>query len=115
MTLVGNEPTAVLYQPNAPGSQPEEGWETHTLMAQSGSDRVKKLPEVRCGAVMQRLYWANAQTAIVADEAFESQLHPELWGFLRFSTATGSKGQPEFDLENPLGGDATAEFSLDFK
>jgi|GEM_PF-3653671 len=62
---------------------------------------------------MQGLSWANAQTAIVADEAFESQLHPELWGFLRASTATVSKGQPKFDLENPLGGDATAEFSLD--
>lgn len=156
MTLVGKEPIAVLYQPNAPGSQPEEAWETQTLVAQSGFDRVAKLKEVRIAArgdalgycleaviplrslglkivpdvpykfdwgilasglngseVMQRLYWANSQTAILSDEALESQLHPNLWGLVRFSKNAGRQGQPEFDAEQMLDGDAGDDFMLD--
>ncbi len=156
MTLVGKEPTAVLYQPNAPGAKPEEAWETHTLVAQSGFDRVAKLKEVRLvartdkdsycaeaqiplaalgltiepeacykfdwgilvsgpdgSAVFQRIYWANAQTAIVSDEAIESQLHPDLWGLVRFSTESGRKGQPEFDMEQRLGDDVGEDSTLD--
>ena len=47
MTEAGPEPTAVLYQPNAPGSKPEEAWETHTDVAQSSFDRVARLKDVQ--------------------------------------------------------------------
>ena len=50
MTLTGEGPTAVLYQPNAPGSKPDEAWEARTGVAQAGFDRVVKLPEVRLAA-----------------------------------------------------------------
>ncbi|MGD0093484.1 MAG: hypothetical protein ABSE73_26525, partial [Planctomycetota bacterium] len=45
--------------------------------------------------VLQRLYWANAATAIVSDEAAEAMLHPGLWGYVRFSGATGKAGAPD--------------------
>ena len=35
--------------------------------------------------VLQRVYWANKATAIVSDVAAEADLHPDLWGFVRFS------------------------------
>jgi hypothetical protein len=156
LTMTGEGPTAVLYQPNAPGAKPEEAWETHTLVAQSGFDRVAKLKEVRLVArtdkdsycaeaqiplaalgltiepeacykfdwgilvsgpegseVLQRLYWANAQRAMISDEAIEAQLHPDLWGLVRFSTETGRKGQPEFDPEKTLGGKEGDDFKLE--
>ena len=156
MTMTGEGPTAVLYQPNAPGAPPEEGWETHTLVAQAGFDRVKKLPEVRMAArgdekgycleaviplaalglkivpdvpykfdwgilasgpegnaVLERVYWANPQTAMLADEAIEAELHPELWGTLRFSAGSGSRGKPEVDLEASLGGPPAGDFEFD--
>jgi len=155
MTLTGEGPTAVLYQPNAaPGSKPDEAWEARTSVAQAGFDRVVKLPEVRLAAktdangycaeaviplesiglkivpdaaykfdwgilasgpegnaVLERLYWANPQTAMLADEAIEAQLHPDLWGAVRFSANSGSKGKPEFDMEKKL--DAGADDDLD--
>lgn len=49
--------------------------------------------------VMQRLYWANPQTGIVADEAAEAMLRPDLWGTVRFSDRTSPKGQPELKIE----------------
>jgi hypothetical protein len=57
--------------------------------------------------VMQRLYWANPQTAIVSDEAAEAMLHPDLWGIVRFAAGAGRKGQPELNMERTLapGGD----------
>ena len=156
MTMTGEGQTAVLYQPNAPGAPPEEGWETHTLVAQAGFDRVKKLPEVRMAArgdekgycleaviplaalglkivpdvpykfdwgilasgpegnaVLERVYWANPQTAMLADEAIEAELHPELWGTLRFSAGSGSRGKPEVDLEASLGGPPAGDFEFD--
>jgi hypothetical protein len=156
MTMTGEGPTAVLYQPNAPGSKKEEGWEARTDVARSGFDRVVKLPEVRLAArgdengycaeamiplkslglsivpdvaykfdwgilasgpegnaVLERVYWANAQTAILADEAIESQLHPELWGAVRFSAGTGRKGLPDLDMEKTLGDESDDEFQLD--
>jgi hypothetical protein len=156
MTLAGKEPTAVLYQPNAPGASPADGWETHTLVARSGFDRVVKLPEVRLAArteadrycleaviplaalgleivpdvpykfdwgilvsgpdgseVIERLSWASTGTAIVADEALESQLQPELWGMLRFVSGSGRQGRPEFDIEKALGGDPAGDFDFD--
>ena len=156
MTLPGNEPTAVLYQPNAPGSKPEEAWETHTSVAQVGFDRVTKLKEVRMVArtdkngycaealiplaalglkiepevpykfdwgilvsgpegseVIQRLYWANAQTAMLSDEPTEAQLHPDLWGLVRFSTGAGRKGQPDSDMEKTLGGNEGDDLKVD--
>ena len=156
LTIAGREPTAVLYQPNAPGSKPEEAWETHTLVCQSSFDRVVKLKEVRMAAreddkgycleaaiplktlgltiepdacykmdwgvlasgpdgneVMQRLYWANQQTSVVSDEALESQLHPDLWGVLRFSSGSGRKGQPNLGTENSRKNDILNELKLD--
>jgi len=156
MTMTDEGPTAVLYQPNAPGSKPEKEWEARTDVARSSFDRVVKLPEVRMAArgdehgycaeaiiplkslglkilpdvpykfdwgilvggpdgseVMQRLYWANAQTAILVDEALESQLHPDLWGTIRFSATAGRKGRPDFDMEKELGGELEDDFDLE--
>jgi hypothetical protein len=155
MTMTGEGPTAVLYQPNAPGSKPDEEWEAETSVARAGFDRVVKLPEVRLAArgdekgycaeaviplesigltivpdasykfdwgilasgpegnaVLERVYWANPQTAMLADEAIEAQLHPDLWGAVRFSAGSGSKGKPELDMETKLGGDDD-DFKLD--
>jgi len=156
MSMTDEGPTVVLYQPNAPGSKPEEGWVARTDVARSGFDRVVKLPEVRLAArndekgycaeaviplkslgltivpdvaykfdwgilasgpegnaVLERLYWANSQTAILADEAIESQLHPDLWGTVRFAATAGRKGQPELDMEKSLGGELDDDFDLD--
>jgi hypothetical protein len=147
LTLAGNEPTAVLYQPVAPGSKPEEGWESNTFVASSKFDRVTKLQEVQVVAhseknaycveakiplkslglsidpealykfdwgilasgpdgseVLERLYWANSQTAILADEALESQLHPDLWGVVRFLPGAGHRGQSNQSLDDLLDG-----------
>lgn len=35
-------------------------------------------------AVLQRVYWANKATAVVADAPSEAQLNPHLWGHVRF-------------------------------
>jgi hypothetical protein len=158
MTMTGEGPTAVLYQPVAPGSKPEEAWEARTGVAQSGFDRVVKLPDVRVAArgdekgycaeaviplkslglsimpdvaykfdwgilasgpegntVLERVYWANAQTAILSDEAIESRLHPDLWGTVRFSAAAGRKGQPQLDLDGGLGGELDGDVSLELE
>ena len=154
MTLMGKEPTAVIYQPNAPGSKPDEAWETQTQVARSAFDRVAKLAEVPLAArssensycveaviplkslgltivpdvpykfdwgilasgpdgseVLARAYWANTQTQMLSDEPIESQLHPDLWGILRFTADSGPKGKPEFDMEKKL--DAGADDDLD--
>lgn len=156
MTMTGEGPTAVLYQPTAPGSKPDEAWEARTGVAYAGFDRVVKLPEVRLaargdakgycaeaviplqslgleivpdvaykfdwgilasgpdgGEVLERVYWANAQTAVLSDEAIEAQLHPDLWGAVRFSAGSGPKGKPELDMENKLGGELDDDFKLD--
>jgi len=42
--------------------------------------------------VLQRIYWANKATSIIADVAAEAMLHPDLWGFVRFG---GQAGGPE--------------------
>src|SRR4029079_15880502 len=34
--------------------------------------------------VMQRVYWANKSTSIVADAPSEARLQPNLWGHIRF-------------------------------
>lgn len=147
LTLAGNEPTAVLYQPVAPNSKPEEGWESNTLVALSKFDRVTKLQDVQMAVqsgtnaycvearvplksiglsvnpdalykfdwgiitsgpdgseVLQRLYWANSQTAILADEAIESQLHPDLWGIVRFLPSEGHRGKGAQNLDDLLDG-----------
>lgn len=49
--------------------------------------------------VLQRLYWANQQTAIVSDEAAEASLQPDLWGVVRFSTGAAKRDQPDIDIE----------------
>lgn len=147
LTLAGKEPTAVLYQPVAPGSKPDEAWESTTFVAVSKFDRVTKLPDVQVVAqseknsycveakiplktlglsidpdalykfdwgilasgpdgneVLQRLYWANSQTAILADEALESRLHPDLWGAVRFLPGAGHRGQSNQNLDDLLDG-----------
>ncbi|MEI6256242.1 MAG: hypothetical protein WCQ77_06330 [Planctomycetota bacterium] len=63
--------------------------------------------------VIERRYWANPQTAILADEAIESQLHPDLWGTVRFSATADRKGQPELDMEKKLGGELEDDFDLE--
>ena len=54
--------------------------------------------------VLQRVYWANKATAIVSDVSYESQLHPDLWGFVRFSGKAGEGWRPE----TPDGGNKAA-------
>ena len=61
--------------------------------------------------VLARAYWANTQTQMLSDEPIESQLHPDLWGILRFTADSGPKGKPEFDMEKKL--DAGADDDLD--
>ncbi|MHC4885581.1 MAG: hypothetical protein ACYTGH_10900 [Planctomycetota bacterium] len=39
--------------------------------------------------VLRRLYWANKNTHILADEAAEAQIQPSLWGHVIFSTKSG--------------------------
>ena len=34
--------------------------------------------------VLRRLYWANKNTHILADEAAEAQIQPDLWGHVIF-------------------------------
>ena len=63
--------------------------------------------------VIERRYWANPQTAILSDEAIESQLHPDLWGTVRFSATADRKGQPELDMEKKLGGELEDDFDLE--
>jgi len=53
--------------------------------------------------VFQRLYWANKATAIVSDVAAEADLHPDLWGFVRFADETGGNWKPN-GPEIELGG-----------
>ncbi len=51
----------------------------------------------------QRLYWANPQTAIVSDEAAEAMLHPDLWGYVRFSGKIGKEGlESALDVEKTM-------------
>jgi hypothetical protein len=47
MTMVNGKPTAVLYQPNAPGAKPGDGWATHTSVFSTAFDRVVQCPEVQ--------------------------------------------------------------------
>lgn len=35
-------------------------------------------------SVMQRIYWSNGATGIIADVPSEAQLHPDLWGYVLF-------------------------------
>ncbi|MBI2192568.1 MAG: hypothetical protein HYU36_11350 [Planctomycetes bacterium] len=50
MTLMGDRPTAVLYQPVYPRAKPEDSWEARTLVFQAKFDRVVLTPEVRLAA-----------------------------------------------------------------
>jgi hypothetical protein len=57
--------------------------------------------------VLQRVYWANQATGIVADAPSEAMLHPELWGFARFHTTQTSGTAADHlkeDLTGPTGG-----------
>jgi hypothetical protein len=148
MTLKGNEPAAVLYQPVAPGSKPGEAWETRTDVAEAKFDRVAKLSDAQVAVqtdknsycleariplkaiglniepdvcykfdwgillggpdgndVLQRAYWANSQTTILADEALEAQLHPDLWGMIRFLPDAERRNSGKQDLDDLLDGD----------
>ena len=45
--------------------------------------------------VLRREYWANKATQITADAPSEAELHPELWGHVRFhSEVFGSRLDP---------------------
>jgi hypothetical protein len=52
--------------------------------------------------VLQRVYWANKATAVVADAPSEAQLNPHLWGHLRFFGVKSSASDRLGDVE--LGG-----------
>jgi hypothetical protein len=56
---------------------------------------------LECGAdgseVLQRIYWSNKATSILADVALEAALHPQLWGHARFSGADTSRAAPSLD------------------
>jgi hypothetical protein len=54
--------------------------------------------------VLQRLYWANSQTAVLADEAIESQLHPDLWGMVRFQPSAEHQSQSKQNIDDLLDG-----------
>lgn len=54
--------------------------------------------------VMQRVYWANTQTAVIADEAIESQLHPNLWGIVRFLPDTTASTNQKQSIDDLLDG-----------
>jgi rubredoxin len=62
---------------------------------------------LECGAdgseVLQRIYWSNKATSILADVALEAALHPELWGHARFSGADASRAAPSLDRLNAPG------------
>jgi hypothetical protein len=45
-------------------------------------------------SVMQRLYWSNGATGIIADVPSEAQLHPDLWGYVLFHDRTRHPAGP---------------------
>ena len=127
LTLMGDKPTAVLYQAVVPGTAPEKAWQVVSPVHSVTFDRVIKLDSVRFAVdetdngytleaavplaalglkitpglrlkmdwgilvsgpdgteVLRREYWANKATQITADAPSEAELHPELWGHVRF-------------------------------
>lgn len=47
--------------------------------------------------VVERLYWANKATAILADAPSEARLHPDLWGFALFHDNHRPTAEDRFD------------------
>lgn len=54
-------------------------WTGLQSLLETPSRNVTKRP-----AVLGREYWANKATQITADAPSEAELHPELWGHVRF-------------------------------
>ena len=46
-------------------------------------------------SVMQRLYWSNGATGIIADVPSEAMLHPDLWGYVLFHDRSRHIAAPE--------------------
>lgn len=138
MSVVGDKPIAVLYQPVNPGAPESEHKEFHTGVAHCAFDRVVQLEDahiahrawgdgyvieaalplstlglkiadgtrmkldwgiLQSGAggseVLDHLWWSN-KVPLPFDEAAEARLHPDLWGYARFTTRTRN------ELEGPL-------------
>jgi hypothetical protein len=138
MTLMGGEPTAVLYQAVVPGTPPAKAWQVVSPVASVSFDRVVRLTKPRLAVaggddryvveaaiplselglkitpglrlkmdwgvlasgpdgteVLRREYWANKATQIIADAPSEAELHPGLWGHIRFHAENaGSRLDP---------------------
>jgi len=60
--------------------------------------------------VLQRQYWANQSTRIIADEASEAQLSPGLWGYVLFAGKTTSQ-LDQLGSDNVLDGDKGKKMS----
>lgn len=55
-------------------------------------------------AVLQRLYWANGNTGIVADVPSEARLQPDLWGYVLFRDhKAGDAAEPGSKPDDLLG------------
>ncbi len=131
MTFMGDEPTAVLYEAEVPGTPPDKAWHVVSPVGSASFDRVSLLPKPRLFAagtddryvleaaipltalglkitpglrlkmdwgvlssgpdgteVLRREYWANKATQITSDAPSEAELHPALWGHIRFHDET---------------------------
>lgn len=127
MTMMGNEPAAVLYQAFVPGTPPDKAWQVVSPVGRVTFDKVARLEKPRIATyesdnryvveasiplatlglkitpglrlkmdwgvlvsgpngteVLRREYWSNKATQIIADAPSEAELHPELWGHIRF-------------------------------
>jgi len=131
MTLMGEEPAAVLYEAVVPGTPQDKAWQVVSPVASVSFDRVTQLSKPRLVTaggdgryvleaaiplseldlkitpglrlkldwgvlvsgpdgteVLRRDYWANKATTITADAPSEAELHPNLWGHVRFHAET---------------------------
>ena len=56
-------------------------------------------------SVMQRLYWSNGATGIIADVPSEARLHPDLWGYVLFHDRSRHIAAPTHALHTHDGDD----------
>jgi hypothetical protein len=60
-------------------------------------------------SVMQRLYWSNGATGIIADVPSEASLHPDLWGYALFHDRSRHVQAPSHLLHSKEGDDPAAK------